>query len=125
MSTMGSPHSGDAPGMAGMCQPVVDGGPDPAPIKRRIALALVTCDKEDDAVACGDRALEAAVDRFPCAIEAVAVEVDRPVGLHASRSEAPIPTAIQCRALQRLWPIWSRFCGSWSWNPPLRFQCSC
>ena len=51
------------------------GGANSPSFERRLALSLMPGDEEQDAITSGDRALKPPVDRLPCAVEAVAVEV--------------------------------------------------
>jgi len=78
----------------------MNGGPNSTPLQRRFAVALVPRDQQNDPVPRGDRTLQPAVDRLPGSIEAVAVKVNRSVWLNASRAQAPVPAAVQGRAMQ-------------------------
>ena len=84
MPTMRPADCGDRTGVAGCREPAVDSRPDSPTRKRRIAFAAMAGDEQHQAVTGGNRALEAAVDRFPGRIEAVPVKVDDPVRLDAS-----------------------------------------
>ena len=101
VAPMRTSHGSDAWRMAGRRKPVVNGRPDTPPFQRWFALALVTGDEEQDTVASDDRALQRAVDRLPGPIEIVSVEVDDPVGLDGSGTQAAIPTAVKRRLPMR------------------------
>ncbi|HEX2802648.1 MAG TPA: hypothetical protein VHN55_01505 [Sphingomicrobium sp.] len=55
-------------------------------------------DEQQDPVAVCNRSFQPAVDRNPGAIEVQPVKVENPVGLDASRAQAPVPTGIERRA---------------------------
>ena len=90
-----TPYRCDARGMAGNRQPVMNGGPDAPPFERRLSLALMPRDEEQDAVAGRDRTLQCPVDRVPRPIQAVPVKVHDPVGLDAARAQAAVPAPIE------------------------------
>ena len=52
-------------------------------------------DQEQDTVAGGDRALQSAIDRVPCAVKAMPMQVERAVGLDPARPQAAIPAAVE------------------------------
>ena len=78
---MRSADRGNARGVAGHGQPVVHRGADLASLDRRLTRPVVAGDEKDEPVACIFRPLEGKVDRPPCAVESVAVQVDDAVGL--------------------------------------------
>lgn len=82
MTSVSTPYRGDARGMARGRQPVMHRGPDSAPFERRIALALMAGYQQQDAVARRNRPFQRPVDRLPGPIQAVAMEIEDPVGLH-------------------------------------------
>lgn len=85
----------------------MDGGPDSSPLERRIAPSFMAGDEEQDPVSGTNRALQRAVDRLPCAVEAVAVQIERSVGLDPAAAQAPIPSAIKRRLQVGLGPNWT------------------
>jgi len=84
-------------------------GANSSPFQRRLPLALMTGDQEQDAVAGRNRTLERPIDLHPGAIEAVAVKVERPVRLDPARAKAPIPAAVERRIAQDFGPFWRQF----------------
>ena len=101
VTPMRSPHGGDAGRMTGGGEPVMNGRPDPAPFQRRLALAFMPGDQEQNPVARGDRAFQCAVDRVPCPIKIMPVQVEGSIGLDPPRPQAAIPAAVEGRLLQR------------------------
>lgn len=99
MAPVGGPHRRDARGMAGCSQPIVHGRANSAPFERRLALPFMAGNQEQNPIAARNRALQRPIDRFPGAIEAVAVQVERPVGLDLAGLQAPVPSAIEGRAV--------------------------
>lgn len=95
MTPMRAAHRGDVTAMARMGQPVMHGGADPPPRHRRFAAPFVTGDEQEQAVASGNRPLQREVDRDPCAIEVVAMQVEYPVGLYPPAAKAPIPAPVE------------------------------
>ena len=95
MTAMRPADCGDRTGVAGCRKPAIDGGPDSPTRKRRIAFAAMAGDEQDQAVAGGNCALEASVNRLPSGIEAVPVKVDNPVGLDASARQAAVPACVE------------------------------
>lgn len=95
MAAVRTPHRSDARGMAGNRQPVMNGGPDAPPFQRRLSLALMPRDEEQDAVTGRDRTLQCPVDRVPRPIQAVPVKVHDPVGLDAAGAQAAVPASIE------------------------------
>ena len=79
----------------------MDGGADSAPLDRRLAPALMAGNQQQDAVSGGDGLLERSVDRFPGAVEIVAVEVERAIGLDAARAESLVPAAVEGGGFKR------------------------
>lgn len=103
--------------MAGSRQPVVDRGANPAAFERRFALALMPRDQQQYPVSGGNRALQSAIDRLPCPIEAVAMQIQRPVGLDPARSKSPVPTPVERRTLQGCSGLRRWSCRRWLRNP--------
>lgn len=122
MAPVRAPHRGDARGMARNGKPIMDRGPDSSTLKRRIALPLMPCDQQENTVASCDRPLQGAVDRFPSAIKAMAVQIQRPVRLDPSAPQAAVPSAIQRRFLKRFDPIRSLFRRAGWRDAPFRFR---
>ena len=87
--------------MAGGSEPVVDRGADPASFQRRFAFAFMPCDQEENSVPGFNRAFKRAIDRFPCAVEAMAVKVEDAIRLDLAAAQAPVPTAVQRRCPMR------------------------
>ena len=94
---MGPPHRRNAPGMAGMGQPVVDRRPDPPALERRIALPFMAGDQQQYPLTPADRAFERLVDGQPCLIKAHAVEVENPLGIDPPGAQPPVPPPVQRR----------------------------
>jgi hypothetical protein len=78
---VGSANGGDARSVARDGKPVVDRRADLAPLHGRLARTMVPGDEEDEAFSRMFRPLERKVDRPPCTVEAVSVEIDDAVGL--------------------------------------------
>jgi len=81
MPPVRAPDGGDLGGMARCRQPVMDSGPDLSSLDRRIAGPMVPGDQQDDAVAAGYGAVEAAVDGRPSRVEVHPMKVEHPVRL--------------------------------------------
>ena len=118
MATVGAPHCGNPRRMAGSRQPVVHRGANPAAFQRRFPLALMPRDKQQYPVSGGNRPLQSAVNRLPCAIEAVAMQIQRPVRLDPARPKSPVPAAVERRSLQGRSGLRGWFCRRWLSNPP-------
>ena len=84
MTPVRAPYRGNAWGVAGNGQPVVHRCPDAPSFERRLSLALVARDEKQNPVAGSDRPFQRTVDRFPCPVQTMSVEVDNPVRLHAT-----------------------------------------
>ena len=95
MTPVGAPDRGDRARVARRRKPVVNGGTDLSALDRRIAPTMVAGDQEDDALAAGDRLLEAAVDGIPCVVERQAVEIEHAIGLDGARTQPPVPARIE------------------------------
>ena len=91
MTPVSAADRGDGAGVARRREPVVNGGADLAALDRRIARAMVASYQADDALAAGDRLLEAAIDGIPCAVEREAMEIEHAVRLERARTEPPVP----------------------------------
>ena len=81
VAAMSAPHRSDAPGMPGRGQPIVNRGPNSTPFERRLALAFVAGNQQDHALSRRDGTLECPVDRLPCPVEVMAMEIKDAVGL--------------------------------------------
>jgi len=101
MPRMGSANRCDPGGVAGDSQPVVNRSADPPALNRRFASPMVPGDEQDEAVARIFGALQREVDRSPCAVETVAVEVDDAVWLKRSGAELPVPRPVERRSGSR------------------------
>jgi len=75
----------------------VNRGPNSAALQRRFALTLMAGNQQHDPVPGGNRPLQSKVNRLPCTIEAVAMQIQRSVGIDPSRSKPPVPTAVKRR----------------------------
>lgn len=100
MATVGAPDCGNPRRMAGSRQPVVHRGANPAAFQRRFALALMPSDQQQNPVSGGDRPLQSTVNRLPCAIQAVAMQIQRAVRLDPARTKSSVPAAVKRRSLQ-------------------------
>lgn len=74
--------------------------PNFAAFQRWFPSALMPGDKEQHSVASRNRPFERAVDRQPGVIETMTVEVEDPVGLDPSGTEAPIPLPVERRLVK-------------------------
>jgi len=81
--------------MARCGQPVVDRGPDPAALHRRLASAVMAGDQEQEPVAAPDRLLERAVDRAPGGIQRHSVKVEHAIGFDRPAPQPAVPAAIE------------------------------
>jgi hypothetical protein len=88
--------------MAGSRQPIVNRGPNSAARQRRLTLALMACNQQQDPVPASNRPLQSQVNGLPRAVEAVAMKIKRPVRLDPSRSKPPVPAAVKRRGLEAL-----------------------
>jgi hypothetical protein len=95
MASMRTPHRGDMTGMARMGQPIMHGGADPSSRHRRLAAPFVTGNEQKHAVAGGNRLLQREIDRGPCTIEVVAMEIEHSIGLDAPAAKAPVPAPVK------------------------------
>ena len=89
------PYRRDAQRMPGMGQPIMDRGPDPASFERRVPLPLMAGNQQQNPVPGSDRPLQRAVNGIPSAIEAVAVEIEDPVGIDPASAQSTIPPAVE------------------------------
>lgn len=102
MAAVGGPHRGDLRCMARRMEPIVNGGPYPAPLKRRIAGAGMAGDQEHHPAARSDRSFQTAVDGCPRPVEVEAVEVEHQVGVDGARAKPPVPAGIERRSGPRV-----------------------
>lgn len=115
MATVRRSHCSDARGMPGYAQPVVNGSPNPTANEWRIPLAFMAGYQQQHPFAGSNRLLQRSVDRFPGPVEAVAMEVENPVGIDPASADAPVPAAVQRRLMMRprplggCWLSWRRF----------------
>jgi len=120
MAPVSTPDRGDSRRMARGREPVMHGGPNPAALQRRFALALMSRNQQQNALPGGNRALQSKVDRLPGAIEVVAVQIEHPVRIDPTAAETPIPTAVERRMVKIAPRRRSRFRRPCLWNPSLR-----
>ena len=102
MAPVCTPDRGDFRGMAGDRQPIVNRRPNAPALDRRLARAGMTGDEQDDAIATADGLVQAAVDRRPGPVKAVAMQVDDPIGLDRAAAQPAVPTAVERDS--RSWP---------------------
>jgi hypothetical protein len=57
------------------------------------------------------------IDLNPGTVQAVTVEIKRPVRFHATGTQAAIPAAVEGRVLQIFDPFWRQFCRPWRRHP--------
>jgi hypothetical protein len=100
----------------------MDGGPDSAPLERRLALALMAGNQQQDAIVILDCPFQRAVDGDPCPVETMAVQIKDAVRLDPARGQLAIPTPVQSRLLQSLGPPGDRSGGSGRRNPSLNLD---
>lgn len=106
MTAMGAANRRDRSGVARCGQPIVNRSPDLPSLDGRIAGPVMPSNQEHDTVTSGDGLLQPAVDRGPCAVEAMAVQVEHPIGLNRARAKAPVPARVERRS--ELW-CWTRY----------------
>jgi hypothetical protein len=80
-------------------QPIVNGGSNPASFERRLSPALMARNQQQNAVAGRDGLFERPVDRFPCPVKAMAMKVQRPIGIDLARPQAAVPSAVESGAV--------------------------
>lgn len=80
-------------------------GPDPPAFQRGIASSLVPGDEQHNPFPRRDRAFERPVDFLPRAVETVAVQIERSVGLDLARGQPPVPATIKGRLVEILGPL--------------------
>ncbi len=97
---------GDAPAMPGNRQPIVHSGANPPSFQGWIAFSLMPGDEQQNPFPGSDSPVQGAVDLDPRAVEAVAVKVQYPVGLHPARAQAPVPAPIERRVADIFDPFW-------------------
>ena len=93
--------------MARRGQPIMNGGADLAALDRRLARSRMAGHEQQDALTRSDCPLQRLIDGLPRAVEAVAMEIERSVGLDRAGPETPIPTAVESCRLD---------CLSWRWR---------
>jgi len=98
---MRAPNGCDPVCMPGSREPVMDGGPNPAPLDRRIPRPMMAGDQQDDAIASRDRSLETAIDCRPGGVEIHAVKIEHAVRLDIPASKLLVPAAIQRTQMMR------------------------
>jgi hypothetical protein len=95
MPRMGPANRRD-PGRVTRCrEPVVNGGADLAALDRRLAPPMMARDEQDKAIPGIARAFQGEVDGPPGAVEAVAVEIDDPIGLKRAGAKLPVPGPVE------------------------------
>jgi hypothetical protein len=92
-----SADGGDAWGVAGSGQPVVNGRADPAALDRRLTGPMMTCDQQHDTFAPSDRAFEVRIDRVPRAVEGHSVQIEHALRLDIAGPKLFVPAAVQRR----------------------------
>jgi hypothetical protein len=102
--------------MAGSRQPVVHRSAYSAAFQRRLALALMSGDQQQDPVSGSNRPLQSMVNCLPRTIEAVAMQIQRPVGHDPAGAKASVPAAVERRRLQSFGPLRGGHC-------PPSFRC--
>ena len=95
MTTVSGPDGGDIRRVSRGRQPVVDRGSNSPALDRRVPGPRMAGDQQDHTLAGLDRPFERQVDRAPCAVEIVAVEVDDPVGSDGPRLELAVPCPVE------------------------------
>lgn len=70
-------------------------------LDRRFAPSFVARDQQDDTVARRNGAIKAGIQRFPRPVQGMAMKVENPVDHYLTRTNAPIPAAVQCPMLDR------------------------
>ncbi len=98
MAPVGSAHCCDPARVPGRMEPIVNRGADSPPLKRRLAGAVVTGNKEQQPVATSDRLLKRPVDREPGSVECHPMQIKNEVGLDRTGSQAAIPGAVESRS---------------------------
>ena len=78
-----------------MREPIMNGGPNPAPLNRRLARSMMTGNQQHDPIAARDSLLECAVDRDPCAVEIHAMQVEYSIWLDQTAAKLPIPGPVE------------------------------
>ena len=95
MAAVRRSHGSNVGGVTGSREPVVDRRPDPPPLQRRFARALMAGDQEHEAVSTRDSFVEAAVDRSPGGIQIKAMEVDDAIQRSGPAAQLLVPAAIE------------------------------
>lgn len=91
-------HSSDAPGVPGSGKPVMDGGADLAALDGRVRWPVMARNEQDHPVAAAYCVIEPTIDRHPCAVQILTVEVEYAIGLDCTRSQSAVPARVKCRA---------------------------
>jgi len=100
MPPVSAPYGSDLRRVSRGGQPVVNRRTDPAALERRVALPFMAGNQQQHAVPARNRPLQRPVDRFPCPVQAVAVEVEGAVRVGLAGSKPSIPTPVEGRALK-------------------------
>jgi hypothetical protein len=95
MARMGAADSGNSPGVARRCKPVVHRCANLSPLDRRLSGAVMAGDQEHEAISGIGSAFQSGIDRVPCAVEIEPVKIDDAIGLDASGAELAIPCAVE------------------------------
>ena len=95
MAAVRRSHGSNVGGVTGSREPVVDRSPDPPPLQRRFARALVAGDQKHEAVSTRDSFVEAAVNRSPGGIQIKAMEVDDAIQRSGPAAQLLVPAAIE------------------------------
>jgi hypothetical protein len=95
MASVRVPNRGDIRRMARGFEPVMDRGPNPPSLDRRIAWPVMPGDQQQHAVAASDRLFETAIDCSPRGVEIHAMEVEHAIRLNRSGAKAFVPASVQ------------------------------
>jgi hypothetical protein len=95
MATMSCADGSNFAGVPRCSKPVMDCGPNGAPLDRHIARSLVPGDQQQKAIASRYCPVERSVDCLPGTIEAHSMKIDDAIGLDGSVTKAPIPAAVE------------------------------
>lgn len=100
---------GDAVGMPGDREPIMDRGANSPSFERRIALPLMAGNQQQNPFSRGNCPFQCPVDFDPGAVKAMPVEIERSIGLHAAGTQPAVPASIQRRVTQSFSPFGGRF----------------
>lgn len=95
MTAVGAADRGNLRRMPRSGKPVMNRGPDTAPLNGCLAGPMVSGDEQDHAFPAVNRALECSVDRLPGAVEIHAMEIEHPIRLNRAASDAALPSPVE------------------------------